>query len=91
MNTNMISSLLYFLISGMFAYNFNVISQKIRKGSTKVNKYSLFATSSLVAIFFCEGLQHLGFGVQLVLLAQIYLLGTMAYIIYSKKNEEEKV
>ena len=48
---------------------------------------SLFATSSLVMIFFAEALSHLGLRPEWVLIAQAYLLWTMLYIVYSKKKD----
>lgn len=81
---------LYLVISSMFAYNFSIIFQRVRSGSSKVNRYSLFATSSLVMIFFAEAMDHLGLGLQWVLLAQTYMLWTMVYIVYSKRNETEE-
>jgi len=90
MSIGTISGVLYFVISAMFAYNFSVIFQRIHSGSTKVNRHSLFATSSLVTIFFTEALSHFGWGAEWVLLAQSYLLWTMLYIVFSKRNEKEE-
>jgi hypothetical protein len=87
---NVITGVLYLLISAVFGYNFNVILQRIEEGSNKVNKYSLFATSSLVLIFFTQAISCFGGGLQLVLLAQTYLLWTVFYIAYSKKAEENR-
>lgn len=89
MTITSIIGVLYFIISTLFAYNFSVILQKIQKGSKKVNKYSLFATSSLVFIFLAEALNNFGFGLTGVISAQAYLLWTMLYIIYSKRDEKE--
>jgi hypothetical protein len=93
MNISSTIGILYFIISALFAYNFSVIFQKIKDGSAKVNRYSLFATSSLVITFFAEALNHFGLGLEWVLIAQTYLLWTMLYIVYSKRNDkqEEKV
>jgi Ca2+/Na+ antiporter len=90
MNIGSLVGALYLIISGMFAYNFSIIFQRVRSGSKKVNKHSLFATSSLVMIFFAEAMEHMGLGLQWVLVAQAYLLWTMLYIVYSKKNETEE-
>ena len=90
MEINTLIGMLYFVISGMFAYNFSIIFQRIKGGSTKVNRYSLFATSSLVMIFFAEALSHLGLRPEWVLIAQAYLLWTMLYIVYIKKKDGNK-
>lgn len=85
-----LTGILYILIGILFAYNFNVILQRIKKGSNKVNKYSLLATSSLTFIFWSEAVNHFGLSANLVLLAQLYLLWTVLYIAYSKKRAGEK-
>ena len=84
-----LTGMLYLIISTIFAYNFNVILQRIKKGSSKVNKYSLLATSSLVLIFFAEAISRFALASVWVLIAQLYLLATILYIAYSKKRDEE--
>jgi predicted neutral ceramidase superfamily lipid hydrolase len=87
---NQLTGVLYLLIAAIFAYNFSVILQRIKDGSTKVNKYSLFATSSLVSVFFVQALHDFGFSPAWVLLAQLYLIWTMFYIVHGKKSEQEE-
>jgi predicted neutral ceramidase superfamily lipid hydrolase len=87
---NTLTGILYFIISVIFAYNFSVILQRIKDGSSKVNRYSLFATSSLVMIFFAEALHNFGMSSLWVLAAQTYLLWTMFYIVYNKRNDKEE-
>ena len=85
---NQLTGALYLLIAAIFAYNFSVILQRIKDGSTKVNRYSLFATSSLVMIFFAQALHDFGLSPTWVLLAQIYLIWTMFYIVHGKRSEQ---
>lgn len=78
---------LYSFIAVLFLSNFFKIAQQIRTGSTKVNKYSLVATSSLVLQFASLGIYFYNHDMYYVIMTQIYLLLCMAYIKFFNKKK----
>lgn len=80
---NLVIAILALLICFFFSYNFGKILNKIKKGRD-TNKYSLFATSSLIIHFICLFFYFI-FGIEIVvLISEIYMLMCLVFVL--KKN-----
>jgi multisubunit Na+/H+ antiporter MnhG subunit len=73
-------ALLYLIISVMFVFNLSDLYKKFKEGNKKVSVYSLLATISLIVMFIGSALYFLFKVPQIILVSQIYMLGTMLFI-----------
>jgi formate hydrogenlyase subunit 3/multisubunit Na+/H+ antiporter MnhD subunit len=84
---NSVVAVLYILITALFSINLIGIYNKYK--NNKISFYSLLATISLVVMFLSLSIYFATSKAMLVILAQIYLLGTMIYIKYSSKDKRD--
>ena len=73
---------LYVAIGIMFSINFSDLYEKFKQGNKRVSAYSLLATISLIIMFFGLALYFWLKISEIILISQIYMLGTMLFIKY---------
>lgn len=85
---NFLASILYITITALFSYNLIGIFNKYK--NKKISIYSLLATISLVIMFLSLSIYFATSKVLLVIIAQLYLIGTMVYIKFANNNSADK-
>lgn len=85
---HLIIAFLYGIISVLFAFNLNKLCGKFKDRNNKITIYSLFATSSLIISFVALCIYFLTFYYQIVIIAQLILLTTMIFILYTNHKNK---
>ncbi len=79
----------YLIIALLFVFNFYKIVEQIKNGKTKLNFYSLLATSSLVSQFLALSYYFHSHQIICVFYSQLYILICMLYIKLFNKKENK--